>query len=196
MTQTAINYGKILYDLNIPREQIQILDELLSEEPKIVAYLSNPTIEQPEKSAVVNRILDGELAAFVNMLCKYHRTKYLPDAIQAYYKHYDKQKGIVRCTLKYAKAVTQEEKEKMQHYIEWTYDEFCVSFLNESLNKLEQIDIFQSTSFEDFYKNFWNFNLVVVRSIIIDKCKELGYDYKKFENDGNKNFLKNIHLNN
>ena len=114
MTQTAINYGKILYDLNIPREQIQILDELLSEEPKIVAYLSNPTIEQPEKSAVVNRILDGELAAFVNMLCKYHRTKYLPDAIQAYYKYYDKQKGIVRCTLKYTKPVKQEEKEKMK----------------------------------------------------------------------------------
>ena len=114
MTQTAINYGKILYDLNIPREQIQILDELLSEEPKIVAYLSNPTIEKPEKSAVVNRILDGELAAFVNMLCKYHRTKYLPDAIQAYYKYYDKQKGIVRCTLKYTKPVKQEEKEKMK----------------------------------------------------------------------------------
>ena len=114
MTQTAINYGKILYDLNILREQIQVLDELLSEEPKIVAYLSNPTIEQPEKSAVVNRILDGELAAFVNMLCKYHRTKYLPDAIQAYYKYYDKQKGIVRCTLKYTKPVKQEEKEKMK----------------------------------------------------------------------------------
>ena len=114
MTQTAINYGKILYDLNIPREQIQILDELLSEEPKIVAYLSNPTIEQPEKSAVVNRILDGELAAFVNMLCKYHRTKSLPDAIHAYYKYYDKQKGIVRCTLKYTKPVKQEEKEKMK----------------------------------------------------------------------------------
>ena len=117
MTQTAINYGKILYDLNIPREQIQILDELLSEEPKIVAYLSNPTIEQPEKSAVVNRILDGELAAFVNMLCKYHRTKYLPDAIQAYYKYYDKQKGIVRCTLKYTKPVKQEEKEKMKEVL-------------------------------------------------------------------------------
>ena len=114
MTQTAINYGKILYDLNIPREQIQVLDELLSEEPKIVAYLNNPTIEQPEKSAVVNRILDGELAAFVNMLCKYHRTKYLPDAIQAYYKYYDKQKVIVRCTLKYTKPVKQEEKEKMK----------------------------------------------------------------------------------
>ena len=87
MTQTAINYGKILYDLNIPREQIQVLGELLSEEPKIVEYLSNPTIEQPQKSAVISRIFDGELAAFVSMLCKYHRTKYLPDAIQAYYKY-------------------------------------------------------------------------------------------------------------
>ena len=117
MTQTAINYGKILYDLNIPREQIQVLGELLSKEPKIVEYLSNPTIEQPQKSAVISRILDGELAAFVSMLCKYHRTKYLPDAIQAYYKYYDKQKGIVRCTLKYAKAVTQEEKEKMKEVL-------------------------------------------------------------------------------
>lgn len=117
MTQTAINYGKILYDLNIPREQIQVLGELLSKEPKIVEYLSNPTIEQPQKSAVISRIFDGELAAFVSMLCKYHRTKYLPDAIQAYYKYYDKQKGIVRCTFKYAKAVTQEEKEKMKEVL-------------------------------------------------------------------------------
>lgn len=113
MTQTANNYGKILYDLNISREQIKVLDELLREEPQIIVYLSNPTIEQLEKSAVVSRILEGELAAFVNMLCKYHRTKYLPDAIGAYYKYYDKQKGIVRCRLRYAQPVTQEEKNKM-----------------------------------------------------------------------------------
>jgi len=113
MTQTAINYGKILYDLNIPREQIQVLEELLKEEPKIIVYLSNPTIKQSEKSAVVNRILDGELAAFVNMLCKYHRTKYLPDAIGAYYKYYDKQKGIVRCRLRYAQPIMKEEKNRM-----------------------------------------------------------------------------------
>lgn len=121
MTQTAINYGKIIYELNIPQEQIKVLEELLKEEPKIIVYLSNPTIEQLEKSAVVSRILEGELASFVNMLCKYHRTKYLLDAIRAYYKYYDKQKGIVRCRLRYAQPITEEEKNKMIEVVKYKF---------------------------------------------------------------------------
>ena len=68
---------------------------------------------------------------------------------------------------------------------QWTYDEFCVEFLNESMKKLEEIDIFRSTNFQDFYRNFWDFNLIVVRDIIMNKFNELGYDYKEFEKHNN-----------
>ena len=117
MTQTANNYGKILYDLNIPLEEIQILEDLINEEPRIMDYLNNPTIEEADKSVVVNRILKGDLASFVHMLCKYHRTKFLPDAIQAFYKYYDKRHKIVRCRLSYAQPPTQEEKDQMEQVI-------------------------------------------------------------------------------
>jgi len=73
---------------------------------------------------------------------------------------------------------------------EWSYDDFCITFLTESLDKLDYIDIFQYATFDDFYNNFWNFNLIVVRTIIIKKCEELGYDYSKFEEQiNNQNYL-------
>lgn len=80
---------------------------------------------------------------------------------------------------------------------EWTYDEFCVKFLDESMAKLEESDIFKFTNFKDFYSNFWNFNLVVIREIIINKFEELDYDYSKYESLINsKNYIDSQHIKN
>jgi len=69
---------------------------------------------------------------------------------------------------------------------EWSYDQFCVDFLNKSINNLDHIDIFSHGNLNDFYKNFWKFNLIVIKEIIINKFDELGYDYNEFENLLNK----------
>lgn len=64
---------------------------------------------------------------------------------------------------------------------EYTYDTFCVNFLEESLNKLEEEDIFKYTNFKDFYENFWSFNLFVIKTLLIKKFAELGYDYDEYD---------------
>ena len=80
---------------------------------------------------------------------------------------------------------------------QWTYDEFCVNFLNESMKKLEEINIFKFLNFEDFSKNFWKFNLIVIRTIIINKFDELGYNYDEFESlHQNSKFLDKPHIKN
>ena len=44
MTQTAINYGKVLYQLNVPKESILETQRLLKEVPELLKTLENPTI--------------------------------------------------------------------------------------------------------------------------------------------------------
>ncbi len=80
---------------------------------------------------------------------------------------------------------------KLEIDYQWTYDEFCVNFLNESMKKLEQIDIFKELSFDQFYKNFWKFNLIVVRTIIISKFDELGYNFEEYDSLSNDIILLN-----
>lgn len=69
---------------------------------------------------------------------------------------------------------------------QWSYNDFCVEFLDESMKKIEQVDIFNYNSLDDFnqnfWVNFWKFNLVIIRSVIANKFDDLGYDYEKYVN--------------
>jgi len=62
---------------------------------------------------------------------------------------------------------------------QWTYDNFCIEFINMSMEKLEKIDIFRYPNFNKFVSNFWKFNMIIIKTIIINKFEELEYDYKK-----------------
>jgi hypothetical protein len=80
---------------------------------------------------------------------------------------------------------------------EWSYNDFCVDFLNESISKLDKIDIFKYSTFEDFYSNFWNFNIIVINDIIMNKFQSLGYDYSKYEKlSNNQKYLDSIETKN
>ena len=53
MTQTAINYGKVLYQLNVPKESILETQRLLKEVPELLKTLENPTVSFVQKQASV-----------------------------------------------------------------------------------------------------------------------------------------------
>jgi hypothetical protein len=63
---------------------------------------------------------------------------------------------------------------------QYKYDDFCKEFLNETLINIENIDIFQVKGYDQFYINFWQFNLYNLQCMLDKKLKELGYDYNKF----------------
>ena len=66
---------------------------------------------------------------------------------------------------------------------QYSYDEFCVSFLKETLKNVEDVDIFNYNDFSQFYLNFWKFNLYNLQSMLTSKLKELGYKYEDFYKD-------------
>jgi hypothetical protein len=65
---------------------------------------------------------------------------------------------------------------------QYTYDEFCVEFLNETLKNIDKIDIFGYDEFNQFYVNFWNFNLYNLRQMLNTKLTKLGHSFDEFYN--------------
>lgn len=66
---------------------------------------------------------------------------------------------------------------------QYTYDEFCVDFLNESLLNIEKNDIFEHDINKDFYSNFWLFNLMTLQSMLSKKIYNLGKNISDIYNE-------------
>lgn len=68
---------------------------------------------------------------------------------------------------------------------QYSYDEFCIEFLNETLINLEDIDIFTVDKYNEFYRNFWKFNLYNLQCMLNKKLDTLGYKYEDFYKKSN-----------
>lgn len=68
---------------------------------------------------------------------------------------------------------------------QYTYDEFCIEFLNQAIKNLEEIDIFSFNEFNQFYVNFWQFNLYNLQCVLTKKFNELGHKYEYFYDNSN-----------
>lgn len=63
----------------------------------------------------------------------------------------------------------------------YSYDEFCLAFLNQTLKNIEDIDIFTSNE----YDHFWQFNLYNLQCMLTEKLDELGYKFEDFYENSN-----------
>lgn len=70
--------------------------------------------------------------------------------------------------------------EKSNINFQYSYDEFCIEFLNETLINIEDIDIFTVDGYDQFYINFWQFNLYNLQCMLNKKLDELGYNFEEF----------------
>jgi hypothetical protein len=84
---------------------------------------------------------------------------------------------------KYTISLLNKDLKKVKIDFKYTYDEFCIDFLNQTLNTIEDVDIFDVDEFGQFYDNFWKFNLYNLQNMINKKLDEVGVDrdlfYKK-----------------
>jgi ATP-dependent exoDNAse (exonuclease V) beta subunit len=85
---------------------------------------------------------------------------------------------------------------KMKINFKYTYDQFCIELLNQSLDTVENVDIFDADSYEHFFENFWKFNFYNLQCIINKKLDDIGFDrddfYKKSASFNPKKQKKNV----
>lgn len=121
MTQTAINYGKVLYQLNVSKESILETQKILKEVPDVLEILDNPTISFLQKQKVIVRVFPRELHNFLCVVCKYKHVQLLNEIFQAYQEHYNEQKEILSATLYYVTPPREEQLEGIKKFLKKQY---------------------------------------------------------------------------
>ena len=55
MTQTADRYGKVLYDLRVPAEDVEQMKAALCAAPQLVKILNDPTLTKEVKHEIIEK---------------------------------------------------------------------------------------------------------------------------------------------
>lgn len=121
MTQTAKNYAKALYELNVDAESIKKTEAILKEVKEVGESLINPVISFRAKEKIINRVFPKETANFLKVVCKNQKADILKDIFQAYHEIARKANHILKARLLYVTAPTEEQQEKMKAFLCRTY---------------------------------------------------------------------------
>ena len=117
MTQTSINYGKVLYQLAVPAEAVEASRKLLEEVKEVAPVLESPVISLEKKERVISRIFPAEMKNFLCVVCRYAHAALLPEIFQAYEDYYNEQKNILAADLYCVTEPSQEQLEGIRKFL-------------------------------------------------------------------------------
>ena len=104
MTQTEINYGRVLLQLEIPREDILQTKDILKQSKPLCEVLESPLVKKQEKAKVIQRVFPKTMQHFLMIVCDYQEADILEEIWQAYEEEYCKKNNILRAILYCVKA--------------------------------------------------------------------------------------------
>lgn len=121
MTQTANNYGVVLYELGIKKEAVEETKRIFSLTPELSKVLGSPIVSIKEKHKLVDSIFPEEVRSFLKVLCDYGSVSELADIFSAYRTCYDENNGILRATLSYVTPPTDAQLAQMKEHLAKEY---------------------------------------------------------------------------
>lgn len=109
----AARYAQALFEastaagiLDPTLEQLTAIGQLLHDHAELRQFLLNPDVEADDKAGVLDRLLKGAWSpltrAFIRMVVAAHRAEFLPEMVQAFQAAVDRERGILRVTVRSA----------------------------------------------------------------------------------------------
>lgn len=117
MTQTAINYAKVLYELGIDQSVIEETKEIFEKVPKLKTSLMSPIVPIQVKHSIIEKIFPKEMRNFWKVLCDYESVGAIEDIFSAYEAYYNEQHGILAATLTYVDSPNKQQLEQMGAFL-------------------------------------------------------------------------------
>ena len=99
MTQTADRYGKVLYDLRVPAQDVKQMKAALCAAPQLVKILNDPTLTKEVKHEIIETIFPKSLHNFLKTVSDRRRCDQIDDMLESYRACVRKENGIVAATL-------------------------------------------------------------------------------------------------
>lgn len=121
MTQTAINYAKVLYQLKVPENVIEETRIVIKQNPEIVKVLANPVISFRQKEHIIDKIFSESMHNFFKVLSRYQSIECLEDIFVAYVQYVHEQHDIVDADLYYVTPPSEEQLEGIKRKLSKEY---------------------------------------------------------------------------
>lgn len=122
MTQQAIKYGRVLYELSVKRDEIGSLETMLDEAPVLYQVLKSPVVACRQKKEALDTIAQRSgmsriLLDFLKVLCDLGDAARLPEILRAYQMEADRSEGVLRVQLYYADTPDSAQQERLRQVL-------------------------------------------------------------------------------
>lgn len=136
MKQIAINYAKVLYELEFSKRAIEESQEILSLTPELKQVLVSPAVSGQKKHNIIEKVFPKEMHKFFKILCDYKSMEVIDEIFVAYKNYYNEQNSILEAKLTYVTPPGEEELERIKKVLMKKYHKEKVE-----LRLLEKPDI-------------------------------------------------------
>jgi F-type H+-transporting ATPase subunit delta len=121
VTQKAINYGIVLYQLGISADVEETVEKLFRENGQLCQVLSSPTVSREDKKKVVEKVFEGfdnrNLTNFMKQLCDNDGFHMIFDIFEEYKSYSKEREDILEATLYYVTPPTKKQREGIENFL-------------------------------------------------------------------------------
>lgn len=117
ITQRAVNFAKVLESLDVPKNDVEQVRNLLTEVEQVAEVLDNPLVRWEEKKGVIKSLMPESMWKFMRLLCDHHCVSIQKDIFEAYEDLVLEKQGQIKATLRYAMKLDSEDIEQVEDMI-------------------------------------------------------------------------------
>lgn len=140
MTKLAGSYAKTLYKLQVTPEEVTQMERVINQSDSLKNTLLSPIVLKIQKKRVIDRIFQGTVRKFLQVLNQHGHLYLLDEIIPFYREYYDQQEKILRVKLFYVQKPAEEELTQIKNLLKEKFNKSEV--VAELIEKKELLDGF------------------------------------------------------
>lgn len=147
MTQEAINYAKVLFDLAVSRQSVEAFEEIYKTTDKLQEVFNSPVVSLEKKWNIIDEIcssykknegktFEDKFVNFLKVMCKNGMIDEIADVINEYYGLDDEANHILRAKVFYATKIDEAKMKETEEFLKKKYENFKIditTYKDESL---------------------------------------------------------------
>lgn len=128
MTQTSVNYSRVLADLSVPVNDLRRAVELMRGTPELTQALKSPLISRAKKEKIIDRVFPESVRNFLKVACLHERTGQIEEIFECYEEYLRRNEGILRAGLICVTPPTEAQLQGMREFLCRSFHKSDVTF--------------------------------------------------------------------
>lgn len=117
MTQAAINYGRVLWEMGLSEEAVRETDDIFLKSPELKQALKSPVVSRETKRRIIDRVFPREIRSFIKVLSDRQEISLWTEIFLTWQSLDFEQKGILMAEFIYAKDPGEERIQGIRDFL-------------------------------------------------------------------------------